>query len=229
MKNAFPLACLCLAWSLSSNLSLRAQEEAVGEAVAVVEPTAEPTAEATTEPTAEVADKPSPTPTLRPLTVIAGLTDDTRITGTLLDNNQIAVKTAFGEASIPLSEVAGIRFPSAEDTSTTIVMLNGDSITGATDVKFVNVETSWGNAKINGPSVTTMLFVPGLIWQSSDSLGGKRWVLTDQKTAAPQNTTNLLGQPGPGQPGTRVDQQGGPNRQPNQFVPNGAPQVIFGR
>lgn len=208
MRKMLTFASFCLSLMATGQLTARAQDEAVAEVVSEAVAIAEPT----------VAD--SKTPTLRPLTVTTGLTDDTLITGTLLDTNSIVVKTAFGEASIPLSEVAGIRFPSAEDTSTTIVMLNGDSITGATDVKFVNVETSWGNAKINGQSVSTMLFVPGLTWRSSESLGGKRWILTDQKTPPPQTAATTPGQGAPQnvQPG-----------QPGRFPPNSQPQVIFGR
>ncbi len=200
MRKFLTHASLCLALFSTTCLSSYAQEEAVAEAVA------------------EPASSSRSTPNVRPLTVTTGLTDETQITGTLLDTNSIAVKTAFGEAAIPLSEVAGIRFPSAEDTSTTIVMLNGDSITGATDVKFVNVETSWGNAKINGPAVSTMLFVPGLQWQNKESLGGKRWTLAENKPTPPAT-----------QPQTN---QGFPNGQgiPQQGrVQQGAPQVIFGR
>ena len=144
-----------------------AQEEAIAEAI----PEAIP--EAVVE---EDASKPKP----RPLTVAAGLIDNSVITGTLIDSTAVGIKTAFGEASIPLSEVAGIRFPVGEDSSTTVVMLNGDSITGATDLKFANVETTWGSAKINGQNIATMLFVPGLRWESTDGLGGKRWTLIEE-------------------------------------------------
>ncbi len=205
MRKMFTCLSLALALVSSLNLTARAQEEAVAEAVAVAEPT----------------QSDRTTPTIRPLTVTTGLTDDTQITGTLLDTNSIAVKTAFGEAAIPLSEVAGIRFPSAEDTSTTIVMLNGDSITGATDVKFINVETSWGNAKINGPSVSTMLFVPGLTWKNNEALGGKRWSLAENKPA-PAATNPAAPQPS----------SSGFQQVPNGFQPGrsqGNPQVIFGR
>jgi len=195
---------VCLSCLICGSLTSQAvqAQEAVAEAVAV----------------AAASQGERAVPTARPLTVTAGLTDDTRITGTLVDTNSVAIKTAFGEASIPLSEVAGIRFPSAEDTSTTIVMLNGDSITGATDVKFINVETSWGNAKINGPAVSTMLFVPDLTWQSNESLGGKRWALVESKRNPP-----------PTLPGT-APQSGSSNANviPASAV-QGNPQIIFGR
>ncbi len=105
---------------------------------------------------------------VRPLTVsVQLLRSDLVITGALTDSTLMGLRTAFGEASIPLSEVAGVRFPSGQDTSTTLVMLNGDSITGASDVKTITVETEWGVAKVNGENISSMMFVPGLEWQAT--------------------------------------------------------------
>ncbi len=118
---------------------------------------------------------------MRPLTVATELVGETKITGTLVDSTALQMKTSFGEAQIPLSEIAGVRFAAGDETSTTVVMLNGDSITGATETKFLTVETEWGTAKINGSSLVSMLFVPGLQWESSKGLNGKRWSLVEAK------------------------------------------------
>ncbi len=155
----------------ASNLGfLCAQEEAIAEA----------------KP-ATALDNAAQAPTkLRPLTISVQLTGETKIVGTLTDSTQIQIKTAFGEATIPLSEVAGVRLATGEETSTSIVMLNGDSITGATDLKVVTVETEWGTAKINGSSIMHMLFVPGLQWQQVAGIGGKRWNLTEARQEVSQ-------------------------------------------
>jgi hypothetical protein len=141
-------------------------------------------------------------PKARPLSVTVGLVNDSKIEGTLTDTTQLQMQTSFGTASIPLSEVAGIRFASANDATTTVVMLNGDSITGATDVKLITVETEWGTASINGPSISSLMFVPGLTWNPSDGLNGKRWNLSDiqKNETASRPTTN----PSAGQPNSRV-------------------------
>jgi hypothetical protein len=124
-------------------------------------------------------------PKVRPLSVSIDLISSTRLSGTLTDTTTLEMRTSFGSASIPLSEVAGIRFASADNASTTLVMLNGDSITGATDVKLVTVETEWGIATINGPNIASILFVPGLTWSPQTGLNGKRWNLANAKPAAP--------------------------------------------
>lgn len=131
---------------------------------------------------------------MRPLTISAQLLrTDMVITGALVESTTIVLKTAFGEASIPLAEVAGVRFPAGQDTSTTVVMLNGDSITGASDVKSVTVDTEWGTAKINGENVLSMMFVPGLEWQSINGLNGARWTLTEAKAKPNLPTLNPPG------------------------------------
>ncbi|MBX3420974.1 MAG: hypothetical protein KF752_05380 [Pirellulaceae bacterium] len=202
MKMFRPLLILgaALGGVLSLSVSVRAQEEAIAEAVPQ------------TGAAASAASNSGVSSVVRPITVTASLTDDaTAITGTLSDTNTLSIKTAFGLAELPLSEVAGVRFPRAEDTSTTVVMLNGDSITGATDVKFITIETVWGSAKINGQSIASMLFVPGLAWQSVDVLGSQRWQLVERPRVTPvQPGANIPGQPNPAQGPSRVPVQPAP-------------------
>ena len=127
----------------------------------------------------------STAPAVRPLTVTVDLLSQTRLDGTLTDATTLEMRTSFGAASIPLSEVAGIRFASADNATTTVVMLNGDSITGATDVKLVTIETEWGTASINGPNIASMMFVPGLSWNPEDGLNGQRWKLITKSSPKP--------------------------------------------
>ncbi len=93
---------------------------------------------------------------VRPLNATIDLETGATISGTLVEVDVLNIKTAFGEAAPPLAEIAGIRFPQGDDVSTTVAMLNGDSITGATDVKMVVVDTDWGQARINGSSIRSI-------------------------------------------------------------------------
>lgn len=169
---------LCLLVLLNTSAVVNAQE-AIAEATVV----ASKEAVAPTETAKAKA--------MRPLTVATELVGETRITGTLVDSSALQMKTSFGEAQIPLTEIAGVRFAAGDDTSTTVVMLNGDSITGATDTKFITVETEWGTAKINGSSLVSMLFVPGLQWESSNGLNGKRWSLVESKPSSSSQPRSL--------------------------------------
>lgn len=137
-----------------------------------------------------VARAVASSPKVRPLSVSIDLLSSTKLTGTLTDTTTLEMRTSFGTASIPLSEVAGIRFASANDASTTVVMLNGDSITGATDVKLVTVETEWGMATINGPNIASIMFVPGLNWSPTAGLNGKRWNLANAKSSSKPSSSD---------------------------------------
>ncbi len=148
-----------------------------GHAMADDVPMAEPVAE-------PISMSRSIESSVRPLKIDVKLINETILSGTLTDKREILLQTSFGNATIPLSEVAGIRLASSDDAMTTIVMLNGDTITGATDVEQLIVETEWGTATINGTSVASLMFVPSLVWDSQPGLNGKRWSLVDVKKAA---------------------------------------------
>lgn len=196
-----------MACSLSSMVSDSARAQADNEPIAAAEPVAVAADKAPVAAASSVAaEKSNNEKKVRPLTVSVLLLRDTVITGVLTDSTQLMLKTAFGEASIPLTEVAGVRFPSAQDTSTTVVMLNGDSITGASDVKAVTVETEWGTAKINGQNIASMQFVPGLEWQNVNGLNGQRWTLVEPKLK-------------PAGQGPQGVQPAGAQQQPGNFGP----------
>lgn len=162
---------------------VRGQEEAVAKPV---EPTAQPEA-ATTE-----GEKPAATqsvltngkpgkgqPALQPLTLTLEFSNGKALSGTLLDVTEWPMKTSFGATSLPLSTVAGIRFAQEGNATTTVVLHNGDSITGAIEVEKVDLETEWGKATINAPHITSLLFTPGLKWASEKGLNGERWHLVE--------------------------------------------------
>ncbi len=168
MKTRFaPLFALCL---LTFSRNGLAQE-------------AEATAVATPRP-AILSGSSVGNPKIAPLTVSVELSGGARITGTLTDVVLLPVRTSFGEASVPFSEIAGVKLASADDSSTTVILKNGDSITGATDLKVVSVETEWGSAKINGSSILSILLLPDLKWNATNGLSGRRWSLVDSKQLA---------------------------------------------
>ena len=238
-------SCLLASAMFVPALNLQAQEEPIAVAAPVNKDNAATKSDASADSKSDAAksDSNATEPKsvsdkrVRPLTVsIQLLRSDLVLTGALTDSTLLALRTAFGEASIPLSEVAGVRFPTGQDTSTTVVMLNGDSITGASDVKSVSVETEWGSAKVNGENISSMLFVPGLEWQSSKGLNGTRWGLTEAKAkpaagAAP-NALNGPSNSVPGLPQTNTGTNPAVNNSSNNNPsnnPNNTPRVVFPR
>ncbi len=184
MKKFITRSTLALALALASTAATVAAQEnaAVPKAQPVAE--AKPAAESKPVEAKSLARTIRTSTQVRPLSVTVDLLSNTKISGTLTDTSSLEMQTSFGNASIPLSEVAGIRFASADDASTTVVMHNGDSITGATDVKLVTIETEWGVATINGQSVQSILFIPSVVWNPLSGLNGKRWSLVSEKQLA---------------------------------------------
>jgi hypothetical protein len=190
----------------TTNSFLRAQDALpIAEAVPTgTQPPVTPTDATPKLPNAEALEAKA-----RPITITVELLSGMRIVGVLTDNMQLSMQTSFGTASIPTGEIAAVRLASKEDTTTTIVLLNGDSITGATDIKMVTVETEWGSAKVNGTAIQSIYFVPEVKWTKSNTINGPRWSLVDAKAQPGPQTTGAPGvQPTlgsgtiPGQPGT---------------------------
>lgn len=136
-------------------------------------------------------------PKMGPLTVTVEMLGGQKITGTLTEITELPIRSSFGEVKVPLSQVAGVKLASADDPSTTIILKNGDSVTGATDLQSVSVDTEWGSAKINGSSITSLLLLPDYKWTSASGIGGsKRWSLQDIKITPGTGPSTLSGNSG---------------------------------
>ena len=114
--------------------------------------------------------------------VIELIEDDRVLNGELLDTENLVVQTAFGPASIPLLKVLGIRMARSATDTTTIVLHNGDMITGQVDIRSLLVRTKWGKSEVNGANLASIYFEEGLTWESLDLLAGPRWTLVSAKT-----------------------------------------------
>jgi len=143
---------------------------------------AEPVATAEAVPSTEAT--PKLPITVSPLSATVSLTNGTNLAGALVSSTELKMKSSFGEVSIPLSEVAGIKMASDGNATTTVVLHNGDSVTGATQLDIMELQTEWGKAEINCPSIVSILFAQDLQWASDEGVAGTRWRLT--KTAKPE-------------------------------------------
>jgi hypothetical protein len=66
---------------------------------------------------------------------------------------------------------------SEADTSTTVVMHNGDTITGAWNLDRLELQTEWGTATVEGGAINSILFAPDMAWVAVRGLSGTRWGL----------------------------------------------------
>lgn len=119
----------------------------------------------------------------RVLTCEVHLHGETTFVGTLLELTELEMMTSFGSAKVPLTQVAGVKMASDGNPSTTVVLHNGDSISGALDLETVVLETEWGKAHINGPLVAELMMSQGLTWVAKNTTQGTRWTLAELDAA----------------------------------------------
>jgi hypothetical protein len=117
MKRLF-ISCSAMALAVALGVHTSAQESEKP-AVAVAQPTEAakaPSADAKT-PKATVAQA---TKSVRALSVTVEIVGGTSIQGTLVDSSELPMRTSFGQATIPLAEVAGIKLASQDNATTTV-------------------------------------------------------------------------------------------------------------
>ncbi|QDV71005.1 hypothetical protein Poly24_47380 [Rosistilla carotiformis] len=121
--------------------------------------------------------------------VIELIEDDRVLNGELLDIGDLKLQTAFGPASIPLAEVLGIRLSRSVTDVTTVVLNNGDMLTGQVDIRSLLILTKWGKSEVNGANLASIFFAKNLRWESLDLLAGSRWTLVQNTTDASSSAT----------------------------------------
>jgi hypothetical protein len=175
---ALAVICSVALWALTANAQV-----SIGEGSADTMPLAEGEEFAESEPaisTSQNADGASPLMATVQLNM-----GNTQLRGMLLSATEITVSTSFGDANVPLVEVAGIKLASEANPTTTIAMHNGDSITGGLNLERVRLQTEWGLADIEGAAINSIVFADGLTWTMKDGRAGARWELNSKTAASP--------------------------------------------
>jgi hypothetical protein len=147
-----------------------------------------------------------------------------KLQGELTEVDQWSMKTSFGTTNLPLSTVAGMRMAQEGSAMTTVVLHNGDNLTGAVQLDQVVIQTEWGRAEINGNHIASILFTPGLKWSSETGLNGMRWrLVADEPGRTAPAAPGAPGQPGrPGTAPNQPQQPGRPGFQQPVFQPGGS-------
>lgn len=111
-------------------------------------------------------------------TMKMGLTGGMKLQGSPVDMDIIKINSLFGEASLPLHTVAGIRFAQKPGEQTTIVLQNGDVLTGQLAMDTMKCVAEWGQATVNTTHIEYVVFRPDLTWSPVNTPQGQRWRLT---------------------------------------------------
>ena len=108
--------------------------------------------------------------------------------GSPVDLDSIKMNTLFGAVDIPLHTIAGIRFAQGAEEQSTVVLLNGDAITGDITISDFNFVSSWGKASVNVGNLVSITFREDLAWSGVNTPNGRRWRLTRVQPGAAANS-----------------------------------------
>lgn len=113
------------------------------------------------------------------------LNDEQAMAGTLDGLDAFEMTTQFGMASIPMKEVAGIKFHTDQQNAAIVVLHNGDSITGTPTVAIVKLLTDWGQADIDAKSISSLTTSAQASFAQEQTEFGSRWILKRDSGKAP--------------------------------------------
>ena len=118
------------------------------------------------------------------------VSNNREIGGTPVDLTEVKVTTSFGEVSIPLEKIVGIKLHADGQDSAVIAFKNGDLVTGNISLEVIKVKTTWGTAHVNTSQIDSVTMDSNAKF-SADTIGGG-WKFTRGKLNTPQSRGPLI-------------------------------------
>lgn len=119
------------------------------------------------------------------------LSNNETMSGGIDGFDKFAIETKFGEVSMPMDQVAGIKFHIDAKDSAVVVLNNGDTITGVPTIPAISLKTDWGTAEIDPKFMDVLTTTSAAKFTQAATDFGLRWELKTGDSFAP------------GAPGTR--------------------------
>ena len=149
-------------------------------------------AEVSQRPVTEVVLKYDSLPASDPIISGAGdgalfvrLSDTKRMAGKVEGLSEFKMQTSIGVITIPMSEIAGIKFHTTSDDKAVVIFNNGDSMTGIPDIAGIELVTDWGKADIDPEFIQSITSTSGARFRQGNSDFGTRWTLNTGNSLAP--------------------------------------------
>lgn len=113
------------------------------------------------------------------------LSDVKSLAGELDEISEITMTTKFGDVTIPMEQIAGIKLHTDEDDSAVVVMVDGDVLTGVPSLPTLQLSTDWGKAEINPEAVQSITTTSNSKFSRQNTDFGTRWTLKTGNSFAP--------------------------------------------
>jgi hypothetical protein len=123
--------------------------------------------------------------------IIVAIKEGPQLSGVLVEVNALQVKTVFGQVSIPLDRIAGIRIADDPRQPATICLSNGDSLTGALATDALTIKTEWGSATIARDHIVSIVTsTEPKTWQQHEG----RWRISPVEPQPHEDNTDKAGE-----------------------------------
>ena len=113
------------------------------------------------------------------------LSDVKSLAGELDEISEITLTTKFGDVTIPMDLIAGIRLHTDEEDSAVVVMVDGDALTGVPSLPTLQLSTDWGKAEVNPEAVQSITTTSNSKFSRQNTDFGTRWTLRTGNSFAP--------------------------------------------
>ena len=113
------------------------------------------------------------------------MTDAQVMAGNMEDFDSFSLKTKFGDVTVPMEQVAGIRLKVDKNDSAVIVMTNGDVVTGQPTLPAIELTTDWGKADIEPDFIQSLTTSANSRFYQETGDFGVRWSLRTGNSVAP--------------------------------------------
>ena len=113
------------------------------------------------------------------------LKGDGAMSGDIDGFDEFEIATRFGKVSMPMDQVAGIKFHTDSDDSAVVILNNGDSITGVPTIPAIQLKTDWGQADIEPSKIDSLTTTANATFTQGNSDFGSRWNLSTGNSFAP--------------------------------------------
>ena len=113
------------------------------------------------------------------------VTRNRELSGAAIGLDEISFKAEFGQVSIPMAKIAGIKLHVNADDDAVIALKNGDLVTGAIDLSQVSLKTTWGKAHVKLDQIETILADSKSRFFSETNAGKRGWRFSSGVPATP--------------------------------------------
>ena len=117
--------------------------------------------------------------------IFVKVTRNRELTGAAIDLNSIKFNAEFGQVTIPMAKIAGIKLHVNAEDGAVVALKNGDLVTGKIELETVSLKTAWGKAHIKLDQIETIMSDSTSRFFAETNSGKKGWRFSNGAPAAP--------------------------------------------